>query len=198
MPHYSLIPIRLRSHFSSLSQFYRSISHTPNKTKIPILHTSNTGKETATLQLFSWGRGNSGQLGGGIEEIKIYPCPVASLFLPPSFRLSSPIPDRLSKPGGGATVEVGISCGLFHSALVVEGKCWIWGKGDGGRLGFGHENPVFVPTLNPNLDNVKSIALGGLHSVGLNSVGQVFTWSVLYSINWCSFFFSFQIKSLHY
>ncbi|KAK9285641.1 hypothetical protein L1049_024839 [Liquidambar formosana] len=48
--------------------------------------------------------------------------------------------------------------------------------GDGGRLGLGHENPAFVPTLNPNLDCVQSIALGGLHSVALDSLGQVFTW----------------------
>lgn len=74
-------------------------------------------------------------------------------------------------------MEVGISCGLFHSGLVVDGKLWIWGKGDGGRLGFGHENPVFVPTLNPNLESkLKSIALGGLHSVALDVLGRVFTW----------------------
>lgn len=76
-------------------------------------------------------------------------------------------------------MEIGISCGLFHSALVVDGKLWIWGKGDGGRLGFGHEDSVFVPTMNPNFDSaVKSIALGGLHSVALDSLGRVFTWSV--------------------
>lgn len=54
----------------------------------------------------------------------------------------------------------------------------MWGKGDGGRLGFGHENPAFLPTLNPYLDSVSSVALGGLHSVALTSLGEVFTWSV--------------------
>lgn len=77
--------------------------------------------------------------------------------------------------GDGGSFEVGISCGLFHSSLLVNGKGWIWGKGDGGRLGFGLENPVFVPTLNPRLEGVRCIALGGLHSVALNSLGQVFT-----------------------
>ena len=33
----------------------------------------------------------------------------------------------------------------------MNGKLWIWGKGDGGRLGFGHEDAAFVPTLNPYL-----------------------------------------------
>lgn len=73
-------------------------------------------------------------------------------------------------------VEVGISCGLFHSAALVDGQFWVWGKGDGGRLGLGHENSVFVPTLNPHLGGVKSLALGGLHSVALTSLGQVFSW----------------------
>lgn len=52
----------------------------------------------------------------------------------------------------------------------------MWGKGDGGRLGFGHENPSFLPTLNPFLDSVSSIALGGIHSVALTSQGEVFSW----------------------
>lgn len=58
----------------------------------------------------------------------------------------------------------------------------MWGKGDGGRLGFGHENPAFSPTLNPNLDSVRSTALGGLHSVALTSLGDVYTWSVSISV----------------
>ena len=73
---------------------------------------------------------------------------------------------------------MGLSCGLFHSSLLVNGKLWIWGKGDGGRLGFGHENPLYVPTLNPHLDSVRSVALGGVHSVALTSLGEVFTWCV--------------------
>lgn len=58
----------------------------------------------------------------------------------------------------------------------MGGKLWVWGKGDGGRLGLGDEDPVFVPTMNPNLEGVVSVALGGLHSVALDSLGQVFTW----------------------
>ncbi|WMV38580.1 hypothetical protein MTR67_031965 [Solanum verrucosum] len=140
---------------------------------------------SVTVQLYSWGSGASGQLGGGIEEIRIYPSPVASFSLSPTFRLSSPILGHLPSASvllpssfneGKVDVEIGISCGLFHSALLVDGNLWIWGKGDGGRLGFGHENPVFVPTLNTYLDSVQSVALGGLHSIALNSLGQVITW----------------------
>ncbi|CAL5431063.1 unnamed protein product [Camellia sinensis] len=185
---------------TSLSFRFISSSHSSTTTTtttttittktVPLLWTTTAAaaattdpNDAVTVQLLSWGRGSSGQLGGGIEELRLYPTPVASLLLPPSFRLSLPIPGRLSpplnhhqNPNSSDPVDVSISCGLFHSALLVNRKLWIWGKGDGGRLGLGHENPSFVPTLNPNLDSLQSIALGGLHSVALNSLGQVFTW----------------------
>lgn len=145
-----------------------------------------TTNESTTLQLFSWGRGASGQLGGGIEEIRMYPAPVGTINVPTNFSLSRSIPGRLPQNlnSGNTQLEVGISCGLFHSGLVVDGKLWIWGKGDGGRLGFGHENPAFVPTLNPNLESdVRSVALGGLHSVALDVVGRVFTWLVPFKLS---------------
>ncbi|KAF2302277.1 hypothetical protein GH714_033961 [Hevea brasiliensis] len=132
------------------------------------------------LQLFSWGRGTSGQLGGGSEQMQLYPALIVNLQVLPSSFILSPTPGQLVNKDHNCinkqVLEVGISCGLFHSALLVDGSFWIWGKGDGGRLGFGHENPVFVPTLNPNLDGVRCIALGGIHSVALTSLGQVFTW----------------------
>lgn len=177
----------------------RHLSSSSSSSKVALLWESKStdSQKAVTVQLYSWGRGASGQLGGGIEEIRIYPSPVASFSLSPTFRLSSPIPGRLpSAPvllsssfnEGKVDVEIGISCGLFHSALLVDGNLWIWGKGDGGRLGFGHENPVFVPTLNTHLDSVRSVALGGLHSVALNSLGQVFTWSVPIPTLYCAFF----------
>ena len=60
---------------------------------------------------------------------------------------------------------MGISREVFHSAILADGLFWIWGEGDGGRLGSVHENPAFLPTLNPFLDSVRSFALGGICSV---------------------------------
>lgn len=175
---------RSRTTTRTLTRHLSSKSST-SSTKLPLLYKPEDDQNDAvTLQILSWGRGASGQLGGGIEEIRLYPTPVANLIVPQSSFALSPTPGhRVCKPFlDGAPkrlpVEVGISCGLFHSSLLVDGKLWIWGKGDGGRLGFGHENPVFVPTLNPHLDPVRSIALGGMHSVALTSLGEVFTWSV--------------------
>lgn len=154
-------------------------------TKTPTLYTADTPNDAAaTIQLLSWGKGASGQLGGGVEEVRLYPSPVANLVVPKSSFSLYRTPGRLPGPGPGPegrtkdkVLEVGISCGLFHSCLVVDGALWVWGKGDGGRLGLGHENPLFLPTLNPHLDSVRSVALGGLHSVALTSAGEVFTWS---------------------
>lgn len=155
-------------------------------TKVPTLYeptattSQNDGVPTTALQLLSWGRGASGQLGGGIEEIRLYPAPVANLTVPSSSFTLSPTPGKIQIPStsnedSNGVLEVGISCGLFHSSLLVDGKVWIWGKGDGGRLGFGHENSAFLPTLNPYLDSIRCVSLGGLHSVSLTSLGEVYT-----------------------
>ncbi|MCL7026835.1 hypothetical protein MKW94_020593, partial [Papaver nudicaule] len=152
--------------------------------KVPLLWKPDIDSATSisTLQLLSWGRGSSGQLGGGIEEIRLHPTPVASFNLPSNYRLS-PTTGFLPEPSTDSSSfeklsisEIGISCGFFHSSLLINGNLWMWGKGDGGRLGFGHENPAFSPTLNPNLDCVGSTALGGLHSVALTTLGDVYTW----------------------
>lgn len=181
--------LRNRS-LSSLTRYISSAYSTTTTNKVPLLYEPKTDVsdlKTTTYQLLSWGRGASGQLGGGVEEIRLYPTPVANIILPSSSFAFCPTPGRLPIPNssnkdnnarGDGKVEVDICCGLFHSSLLVDGKLWIWGKGDGGRLGFGHENSVFIPTVNPHLESVQSVALGGLHSVALTSLGQVFTWSV--------------------
>lgn len=156
------------------------------KTKATILYKApdSDSNSNVTLQILSWGRGASGQLGGGIEETRLYPAPVGSLIVPQSFKLSQSPGQLINYSNADNGLEIGISCGLFHSGLVVDGKLWIWGKGDGGRLGFGHENSAFVPTLNPYLDDpVRFVALGGMHSVALTSAGQLFSWSVLNQLN---------------
>ncbi|XP_047148171.1 RCC1 domain-containing protein RUG3, mitochondrial [Vigna umbellata] len=163
-------------HHHNIATLIRGLRHFSTTPKPPLLYTADTiAGNDAILQVLSWGRGASGQLGGGVEETRLYPSPVANLAVPKSSFSLAQTPGRLPAEKC-QTPEVGISCGLFHSSLVAGGALWIWGKGDGGRLGFGHEHSLFVPTLNPHLDNLRSVALGGLHSVALTSAGEVFTW----------------------
>ncbi|CAA6669861.1 unnamed protein product [Spirodela intermedia] len=131
------------------------------------------GDDLITVQVLSWGRGSSGQLGGGKEEIRFYPNPVSSLLLPKNFRLG-PVSGRLS--GAGPPPQEGVKAMMGLSKWGYPGKLWMWGKGDGGRLGLGNEVSVFQPTLNPNLGDIRSVALGGLHSTALLRCGDIFTW----------------------
>lgn len=172
-------------HLRSLTRRFSSTRSTHGSggaTKVPTLYTSpEIESDSLTLQLHSWGRGASGQLGGGIEEIRMYPSPVANLLLRSDQSLSlAQTPGRIDAESqrNGSSFRVGISCGLFHSGLSIDGDLWIWGKGDGGRLGFGQENSVFVPKLNPLFEehSIRCVALGGLHSVALTHKGDVFTW----------------------
>ncbi|KAJ4772444.1 Regulator of chromosome condensation (RCC1) family protein [Rhynchospora pubera] len=170
----------LRRHFASKP---RSASTVPTLYPLDPSSASACASPPATFQLLSWGRGASGQLGDPLErDLRPYPSAVASLSLPLNSFFLSPTPGRLpSPPPSGeaqaqAPVHLGISCGLFHSAIVVDGKVWIWGKGDGGRLGFGDEVSQFVPRLNPTLEGIECVALGGLHSAAFSHSGEVFTW----------------------
>ncbi|KAJ3678387.1 hypothetical protein LUZ60_002190 [Juncus effusus] len=144
---------------------------------IPTLYSHSAPSPSTTLHLFSWGRNGSGQLGDALEkDLRPYPSPVASLSVPREILRLAPTPGRISTPDATESVSVGISCGLFHSGLVVDGRVWIWGKGDGGRLGFGDESSQFVPKLNPNLEGIAGIALGGIHSAALTRSGEIYTW----------------------
>eukprot|EP00252_Welwitschia_mirabilis_P002528 TRINITY_DN12498_c0_g1_i2.p1 TRINITY_DN12498_c0_g1~~TRINITY_DN12498_c0_g1_i2.p1 ORF type:complete len:398 (-),score=71.95 TRINITY_DN12498_c0_g1_i2:131-1324(-) len=135
------------------------------------------------VELHSWGRGTEGQLGRGTEEIIERPRRVMSMSVPSNFQLAPMqglVTERLRNSsfvlGSNSLVELGISCGLFHSALLADGRVYLWGKGDGGRLGFGNENSLYEPSLNTYLENVQNIALGGLHSVALTKDGEAFSW----------------------
>ncbi|BAH92531.1 Os04g0226400, partial [Oryza sativa Japonica Group] len=44
------------------------------------------------------------------------------------------------------------------------------------RLGLGDESSAFVPRHNPNLSELRVLALGGTHSAALTASGEVFTW----------------------
>lgn len=58
--------------------------------------------------------------------------------------------------------------------LIIDGKVFGWGSNKGGKLGLGHKQPVQIPTLIPNLNNVVEIAIGDYHTVFLKKDGTVY------------------------
>mmetsp|Transcript_3307 Transcript_3307/g.7375 ORF Transcript_3307/g.7375 Transcript_3307/m.7375 type:complete len:818 (+) Transcript_3307:121-2574(+) len=88
--------------------------------------------------LFLWGAGSSGQLGfGKMLDGKGYCCT---------------IPTKL--PISACKVKK-VSCGACHTACIGRsGELYVWGSGDGGRLGLGrdqmgtHHTPTLVDSLS--------------------------------------------------
>jgi len=128
----------------------------------------HTALVTSTGQLFTFGDGTFGVLGHGDCKSVSYPKEVESLK---------------------GLRAVGVACGVWHTAAVVEvmvghssagccsGKLFTWGDGDKGRLGHGDRETKLVPTCVPTLIdyNFWQIACGHSLTVGLTTSGQVFT-----------------------
>ncbi|KAL5975833.1 hypothetical protein ACLOJK_020161 [Asimina triloba] len=112
------------------------------------------------------------------EDIQFYSTPLLPIFaLPVSGCLTNPEDEPAPDAHSSCVIDVGISLDLFHS-MLISGKFWIWGKGDGGHLGLSHENSVFILTENHNINGLRSITLGGIHSAALTTHDNVFTsWS---------------------
>lgn len=148
------------------------------------------------LEVWAWGKGDAGQLGAGDDSNHKNPHLIARMEPPPNLHLASmqglaghpPLSQLFTKLGfltaenrtngdsAASPATLGISCGLFHSALLVDGELWTWGKGDAGRLGLGSELPKYTPTSNPHLEDVRSVAFGGLHSAATTEDGALYTW----------------------
>lgn len=128
--------------------------------------TWHTSLITTTGKLFTFGDGTFGALGHGNRETVLYPREVESL--------------------AGLKI-VAVSCGVWHTAAVVEvivtqssssfGKLFSWGDGDKYRLGHGDKEPRLKPTCVPSLIdyNFHKIACGHSLTIGLTTSGSVFT-----------------------
>mmetsp|Transcript_18083 Transcript_18083/g.29696 ORF Transcript_18083/g.29696 Transcript_18083/m.29696 type:complete len:393 (-) Transcript_18083:819-1997(-) len=115
---------------------------------------------TGAGKVFTWGRGDEGQLGHGNTESYNAPKLVESLQAIPM-------------------CDVSCSVGQFHghSACVAEdGVLYTWGDGYKGKLGHGGTETELHPRAVAGLTNVKHVACGGIHMACLTEDGNIYTW----------------------
>jgi RCC1 and BTB domain-containing protein len=118
----------------------------------------STGGVTNGLIVFSWGRGEDGQLGLGDTSDQHAPT-----FL-----------DALR----GVAVRQ-LACGSGHTCILTQdGEVFSWGRGDDGRLGHGDNGWKYVPRLINALSGkvVTQITCGSYHTAAVTNNGELFTW----------------------
>ncbi|KAL7516639.1 hypothetical protein ACHAWX_001630 [Stephanocyclus meneghinianus] len=110
------------------------------------------------LTVYSWGRGEDGQLGIGDTSDQDEPTYVDALR--------------------GVGVKE-IACGSGHTVvLTVEGEVYTWGRGDDGRLGHGDNGWKYVPRLTHSLTGqiITRVTCGSYHTAAVSSNGDLYTW----------------------
>jgi alpha-tubulin suppressor-like RCC1 family protein len=105
--------------------------------------------------VWAWGSNSRGQLGDGTTVNRSTPGSI---------------------PGLANIVEVDAE--QLHSvALTADGKVYVWGDNEYGDLGLGSsKNFVTQPLLMANLPEMKSVAAGYYHNLGLTREGKVWAW----------------------
>eukprot|EP00741_Cyanophora_paradoxa_P018855 tig00021098_g18201.t1 len=113
---------------------------------------------TAAGEVFTWGKGNFGQLGHGSNQDQSTPARVAKLA------------------GKRAT---GVATGGCHTVVLTdEGEVYTWGLGGCGQLGHGSTKDDWLPGLVKGLQGTRAVrvACGEEFTVAVSEAGELFTW----------------------
>lgn len=113
---------------------------------------------TSTGQVYSWGAGDSGDLGDGQTS-------------------DANVPVHVAMPGGARIAA--ISTGCLHSlALTAGGEVLAWGNNKYGELGDDSTDDSDVPVRAelPRGFKAVAIAAGCYHSLALGADGEIFAW----------------------
>lgn len=131
----------------------------------------HTAAVTSTGKLFTFGDGTFGALGHGD-------------------RSSTNMPREVDALRGLRTLRA--SCGVWHTAAVVEvpteisggfssGKLFTWGDGEKGQLGHGDKEPRLIPSWVSLSDiiNFSQVACGHSITVALTDTGKVYSMGIV-------------------
>lgn len=117
-----------------------------------------TGCITEKGRVYTWGRGNYGNLGHGTTDSLSKPLLVQSL---------------------SDQNIISISCGFKHMAAITSNfKLYSWGNGGHGRLGHGDTTGTSTPKLIEALasENVMQVSCGDTHTGAISTLGVVYCW----------------------
>jgi RCC1 and BTB domain-containing protein len=111
-------------------------------------------------EVYSFGRGNFGQLGLGSLQ---------------AANVSNPTVVE----GLQGKYITAIACGWHHTAALTDsGQLYTWGSGEYGRLGHGDESRQNAPKVVEGLSgkSISFIACGGFHTAAITDRGALYTW----------------------
>ena len=108
--------------------------------------------------MYSWGAGESGQLGTGRSTRK-------------------ELPSKFAIPGEDDNTRfTDVACGYGHGIATSEdGRLVSWGLNHRGQLGCGDNTKRFVPVVTSDL-NIKKVFAFEHSSAAINNSGQLLTW----------------------
>jgi E3 ubiquitin-protein ligase HERC2 len=117
---------------------------------------THTAALTEDGVVFTWGGGESGQLGHGEKQRVLVATPVRGLL--EHKKMSA------------------VACGGYHTlALMRDASVWAWGEGLNGQLGVGGDEAVTTASMVAGLA-ASAIACGPHHSAAVTSDGRMVTW----------------------
>lgn len=119
--------------------------------------TTHSAVITSDFSLFTFGQGRFGKLGHGNSDDKPIPTMVSALK---SFKI------------------IDVSLSVTHTLCCTnEGKVFVFGDGDFGKLGIGLTNGSQVPVLIENLANIGSVHSGVDFSLAVSTDGySIYSW----------------------
>jgi len=119
---------------------------------------------TADGKVYSWGRGECGQLGHGKRSSERIPD-------------TEPLPRRIMSLRKQRVIAVAAG-GLHSLAVTADGLVWSWGAAGEGKLGHGTEDNQMRPKKIKELtgQRIVAVAAGHYHSFALSADGILWGW----------------------